>query len=87
MGSRKPSNPFYAVLVVIGIAFSVTACAYMVMTVRGLKPADPAQASGLITFLERHGFTLLMVELGVLALATVLAMATDDYWTRRGGAD
>lgn len=86
MAAKKPTNPFYAVLVVAGVAFTITACAYGVMTVRGMRGATEPAASGLISFLERHGFRLLMIELGVLAIATVLAMATDDYWTRRGQA-
>ena len=94
MAERKSTNPFYGLLVVVGIVFTVTACAYGVMTVRGLKPDEAAEASGagaessdLMTFLDRHGMPLLMGELGVLAVTTFLAMATDDYWARRGKAE
>ena len=62
MAERKSTNPFYGLLVVVGIVFTVTACAYGVMTVRGLKPDEAAEASGagaessdLMTFLDRHG--------------------------------
>lgn len=88
MAERKSSNPFYGLLVVVGVVFTVTACAYGVMTVRGLKPDETeATPSGLMTFLDRHGMPLLMGELGVLALTTFLAMATDDFWSRRGKAE
>ena len=36
-----------------------------------------------IEALDKHGFTMLMTELGVLAAVTVAAMATDSYWIRR----
>jgi len=32
--------------------------------------------------MARHGTKLLVVELAVLAVATVLAITTDDYWQR-----
>jgi hypothetical protein len=36
--------------------------------------------------MEQYGFTALMVELGLLAAATIAAIGTDDYWTRRAAA-
>ena len=80
------ANPFYALLVVAGIAFSITAFAYGVMAFRAVSPqgrADRADNHPLLKFLERRGAELLMAEIGVLAIATFAAMATDDYWTRR----
>lgn len=32
-------------------------------------------------FLSKHGSTLFLVELGALMVATVAAIATDEYWT------
>jgi hypothetical protein len=86
-GKRKPFNPFYPLLVAVGIAFSITACAYGVMTVKMLQPAGAEEVRqaevGLLPFLDRHGMTLLLSELGALALLTVAAIGTDDFWTRR----
>ena len=83
----KPTNPFYIVLLIAGVLFVVTACAYVVMTVK----ARDTNASGqenpsskrFVEIVDRYGFAALMIELGVLAGATFAAIGTDDYWTRR----
>jgi hypothetical protein len=81
----RAKNPFYVLLIVSGVAFTVTACAYGVMTVRGLRPetalADD-QLSGLLPFLDRHGGKLMLAEIAVLAAASLMAMLTEDYWNR-----
>lgn len=86
--ARKPWNPFYPVLVVVGMAFAVTACAYGLMTVKMLLPEGAAEvrqaSSGLLYWMDRHGMTLLLSELGVLAVLTFAAIGTDDYWTEKG---
>ena len=86
-GKNKPFNPFYPLLVVVGIAFSITACAYGVMTVKMLQPEGAEEVrqgdTGLLPFLDRHGMTLLLSELGALAVLTFAAIGTDDFWTRR----
>jgi hypothetical protein len=79
-------NPFYVVLVLAGTVFCVTACAYGVMAFRDLKgghAAVDADSGGLMEFLDQHGAKLLAAEVAVLALATVGAMWTDSFWTRR----
>ena len=81
MPRRKPVNPFYAVLVVAGVTFALTATMYGVMTVRGLD-ARAAEQVGVIAFMEQHGLTLMIVELVVLAFLTFAAIGTDDYWMR-----
>ncbi len=86
MGRRAKAaiaNPFYALLVVAGIAFSITACAYGVMTLRAVSPHAHAANHPLLKFLENHGSQLLIAEIVVLAIATFAAIGTDDYWTRR----
>jgi hypothetical protein len=45
-----------------------------------------APEGGLVAFLDRHGMTLMMVELGVLAVVTFATIGTDGYWTRRAAA-
>jgi len=88
---RQKSNPFYVLLVVIGIAFTVTASAYFVMTLRGTNasrllgegsPTDPLNTkSALVDFMDRDGAKLLTAELVLLALATCGAMGTDSWWS------
>ena len=67
----------------MGVAFAITACAYGVMTVRGLDP-HLADEQGLMGLMSQHGLTILVVELVLLGVLTVLAIATDDYWTGGG---
>ncbi len=86
MGFRQTfSNPFYLLLVLAGIAFSLTACSYGVMTVRGLRVTTPTPANTeyFMSWMDEHGFPLMMVELAVLGVFCFLAMATDSFWEKR----
>lgn len=78
-------NPFYVLLVVAGIVFAVTACAYGVMAFHAVRSAsssvDPATANRFLSFMSEHGDILLGGELLVLAVATVGAIGTDRYWS------
>ncbi|MDX1947584.1 MAG: hypothetical protein SFU86_19450 [Pirellulaceae bacterium] len=85
MPRPKPVNPFYPALIVAGVVFAITACAYGAMTVRGLDPRL-ADERGLMALLDRHGVAILIVQLVVLAILTCLAIGTDDFWTRRAEA-
>src|SRR5437764_12824820 len=82
MAQRKPVNPFYLALLPVGIVFAITACAYLVMTMRVLDPRRAADTA-LISLLARHGTIILVFELSFLGLLTVAAIASDDYWMRR----
>lgn len=82
MSQRKPTNPFYVALLPIGVLFALTACAYLVMTMRGQDP-QRGEDAGLVALMARHGVMILGVELGALAILTVAAIASDDFWTRR----
>ncbi len=66
--AREPVNPFYVLLVLLGIVFLVTACAYSVMAYRALSPALARQNDGhpLTEFLDKHGMVLLAIELVLL---------------------
>src|SRR5262249_52405360 len=83
----KATNPFYILLMVVGVAFAVTACAYFVMALRMKTPdvaaLDEAAPLTLLTFLDRHGIRLMLWEVAALAGATVAAIGTDGYWVRR----
>ena len=82
---KKGTNPFYAIVVVAGIVFTITGCAYGLLMVRSMNPSAPGaeQESGLLAFLDQHGFKVLLIELGVLGVASFAAMATDDFWSRK----
>ena len=96
MQKRKRVNPFYVLLVVAGLAFSLTACAYGVMAVRqlhaanslsslsssstGTSPAEQAEVP-FVQFLDKNGVQIMIWEVGILAVATALAIGTDSYWS------
>lgn len=84
---KKVINPFYVLLLVVGVAFVITACAYGVMAVKMLDPVevteDARSSRDFVTFFDQHGMTLLLAEIGALAVLTFAAIATDDYWQRR----
>ena len=85
--AKQPTNPFYVVLIVVGTAFVLTSCCYFVMTVQSREVSLGRSANDgrrqFAELVDRHGFTALMIELGILAVATVAAIATDEYWTNR----
>ncbi len=87
--NRKPFNPFYVLLLVAGVVFSITAVIYGIMTVRDLhrSAGQPVSASEswerMMVWLDQHGFSLMMIELAVLGIFTFAAIATDDYWEKR----
>lgn len=86
-GKRERFNPFYVLLIVAGIIFSVTACAYGVMAFRALRMGAPqveAEGSGgLLVVLDEHGGLIMTVELVALAIFTFSAMALDSVRSRQ----
>jgi len=79
---RRRRNPFYALLGIVGFAFTVTATSYCLSVLRGVRPETSRAAStGLMAMMDRHGTAILVGELVVLAVATVGAVALD---TRSG---
>ena len=90
MSTKKPLNPFYAVLVATGIAFCLTAACYLVLLLRSQR-LDPRERSegehGLLAFVDRYGNQLFVGEILILGVATVGAITTDQYWMRRAIAE
>jgi hypothetical protein len=86
--SDKFSNPFYGLLLVAGIAFVMTAVAYGVMAYRDRDTAptvtsETMEEHPLMLWMSDYGDAALLTELGALAVFTVGAIATDDFWQRR----
>ena len=84
---KRHKNPFYVLLILVGVAFTISACSYFVMVVKQSSPSrweddeiQTEQPRTLISLMERHGFAILMTELAVLAVLTCAAILTDDYW-------
>jgi formate-dependent nitrite reductase membrane component NrfD len=82
MRNTKPTNPFYVALLPVGVLFALTACAFVVMMMQAGGPQRVAE-DGLIRVMERHGIAIMTLELGLLAIFTIAAIATDDFWVRR----
>ena len=87
MNPKQFRNPFYVLLLIVGIVFLITACGYAVMAARGIDPTTSAATSSsgewLMDFMDLHGSTLMIVELGLLGVTAFAAMATDQYWMQR----
>lgn len=83
--AKEPVNPFYVLLVLVGIVFLVTACAYGVMAYRAITPAPGGQLEPhpLTEFLDDHGIEVMGWELGALAAMTFGAMWLDGRRTRQ----
>jgi hypothetical protein len=87
--SKKSANPFYALLILAGLAFVMTAAAYGVMAVRESRAAvsgEPVAEHALIKWMHEHGNTALLTELAVLGVCVFGAIGTDEYWQRRAAA-
>ena len=82
---RKASrNPFYVVLGVVGFLFTITAASSCLTVLRGVRRETARAAkTPLETFMDRHGTALLAGQLAVLAVATVGAVALDEYRGRK----
>ena len=78
-------NPFYMLVVVVGVAFAVTTFAYGTMTYRAV--AQKEETPGLMTLVDRYGVATMGVELGLLGAATFGAMWLDGVRTRRAERD
>jgi hypothetical protein len=84
---KQPFNPFYTLLVIVGVAFTITACAYALMMVRATQPEPDYAAefdlsdneSGLMKLLDERGMEIMGVEVLLLALATVGAIGLDQW--------
>ena len=77
---RPRPNPFYAILGVVGVLFTITASSYCLFVLRGVRPeslSGPPHA--LERLMDRHGAMLLAGQIAVLAVATVGAVAMDHF--------
>ena len=81
MPAKTPLNPFYILLIPAGIVFAVTAFAYGYMAFQAVNAvrAEAGMHAGhpLFQWLRVHGDAALLIELAVLAVLTVGAIATD----------
>lgn len=76
---RPARNPFYAVLGIVGFLFTITAAAYCISVLRGIRPETARSGGGhaLERLMDDHGTTILVAEIAVLAVSTVGAIWLD----------
>jgi uncharacterized protein (UPF0333 family) len=81
---KKFKNPFYTLLIPVGLVFVITVFVYVLMAsteLSGTKREVREQANQpLFTWLSEHGTKLVLWELGVLGVLTIGAIATDSWW-------
>jgi uncharacterized BrkB/YihY/UPF0761 family membrane protein len=80
MPQPESKNPFYFLLLLAGLAFTVTALAYAVVPTLEQKAADagqPPPPSAFRDALRAHGWKWLLGELAVLTVFGLLSMALD----------
>ncbi len=96
MPKKKPTNPFYILLVISGAAFAITAMAFGVMTVRDLQASrnadygpvvvDPltsiAENDNFNALVDRYGTKIMIGELVLLAIGTFGAIGYDQHLDR-----
>lgn len=84
MPAKKRYNPFYVLLIPAGVAFVVTAFAYGLMAFQAVNAvraeAHRHAAHPLFEWLRGHGDAALLAELAVLAVLTIGAIMTDNWW-------
>ena len=87
---KKSANLFYLALVVLGVLFAVTASAYGVMMLVSIREGGMAMTGTplveqhpMMKFMDQYGFQLMLWEIGLLSVATVLAITTDTLRERR----
>ena len=78
---ERKKNPFYYLLILVGLLFAATATAYGVMSVVMLNPQrlDTLSPSSLqlLKWIDANGVWLLLAELAALAIATFLVIGLD----------
>jgi hypothetical protein len=80
-------NPFYALALLLGLAFTITACADGVLMMKtnraGTLPRPGEPGFALMDLLDRHGTAILAGELIGLGLCTMAAIRLDHVRDRR----
>ena len=87
MPKKKRINPFYILLVIVGIVFTITATAYGVMTFRASQPITDQTVGDiehpLWVLVDKYGTWALLAELAVLGICTFAAIGLDQFWSSR----
>jgi hypothetical protein len=80
------TNPFFMALLVISIAFVFSAMGYLV-SAYAMETAPPGTSSHrLAKWLDAQGPLILGVEFILMFVSAVVAMATDDWFSKSSGS-
>ena len=82
---KEPINPFYIILIVVGVVFVITACAFTLLLLQQNRTTSSGAFSGsspLMQFLRDRGMLLMGVEVIALGLASAGAMWLDSWRSR-----
>ena len=77
-------NPFSIATMVLGAVFAIHTTAYALWLAGVFRQAEDA-GHALVAWLHHSGQWWLLVELAVLAVAVILAIATEDRWKGPSG--
>jgi hypothetical protein len=81
------ANPFFVVLMATSVVFVITVLGYLISpSVLEPWPANPAPGAGsreAAAWLDRNAPWVLAVEIAIMLLTGVLAMATDSWFSPR----
>jgi hypothetical protein len=84
---QRLRNPFFAIAIVLGLLFTLTACVDFVLMLKSNRPGALPRAGEpgyeLMNLLDRHGTEIFIVELAALAIATIAAIRLDHVRGRR----
>ncbi len=87
---KKRTNPFYVMLIVVGLAFCLTASSFGMLMLRDMRSTSTyaydeeevsASEASFVELVDRYAVQLLTGELVLLAIATFGAIGTDSYWS------
>ena len=86
MAKRKePLNPFYVILVIIGVAFVVTACAFTLLLLQQNRTTAAGEfftSNPLMRLVRDRGMTIMAMEVALLGIASLGAMWLDSHRSR-----
>jgi hypothetical protein len=85
MSLKKWKNPFYALLIPVGMVFVVTVTVYFLMASVEVNATNPEIRAHLrdpiFEWINKNGTKAVTWELAILGVLTVGAIGTDHWWT------
>jgi cell division protein FtsX len=84
---KEPINPFYVLSAVAGVAFTITACAYLILMWRSNEGKSLASDEGgvhpLMNLLDKHGLVILIVQVLLIGAVAIAAIVLDHFRGKR----